>query len=318
MGIENTIKSFSGGNSSTSGAGEGGASTYKESIDQIYKVEPENWYKSKPYGFIFFDRKKKDENLADKITFWLPISPENINITTHFATNVLTTLYGVVEEHSEVRYYDIVISGTTGYGPRYYDIAENDKIAFNSVSGFKSTGREAFTSTFLESIALPGGLAAGALGAAAQLQNKATDAISAVEGGASTSSGIQLSQSGYVAFHNFYRFLLNYKKDTAGEGEAGFEKRTLHPLQFVNYKDQIRYDCIPLTFTLTRSAESPMLYNYNIKMRAYNLRNVSTLAPGGSQQELLENLGLAPNSVDSFNNALGAVSGAVGAISSLF
>lgn len=309
------VNALTGGNSSTSGA-IGGAGSYQDSIDQIYKIEEDNWYKSKPYGFVFFDRTAKDD-VSNKITFWLPISPENINVTTHFATNIITTLYGVVEEHSEVRYYDIVISGTTGYGPRYYAHAENK---LDSASGgFKSTGRESFFKTgFLEKISLPGGIAAGALGAAAQLQNKVTEAVSAVQGGSNTSTGIKISQSGYVAFHNLYRFLLQYKRDTAGHGASGFQARTVHPLQFVNYKDRIKYDCIPLTFTLTRSAENPMLYNYNIKMRAFNLRNVSATAPGGSQSELLADLGLASDSVDSFNNALGAISGAVGAISSLF
>lgn len=312
--LVSAAKNNLGKNSSTSGAGQEVAENFGKALNDIYLVEPENWYKSKPYGFSFADRKAKFE-FAGTITFWLPISPQNINVTTHFATNVVTSLYGVVEEHSEVRYYDIVIAGTTGYGPRYFAHAENNgKIG---ASGFRSTGRDAFKGSFLESLALPGGLAAGAIGAAAQLQNKVTDAVSAVQGGSNTTTGVKISESGYVAFHNFYRFLLQYKKDAAGEGEAGFEKRTLHPLTFLNYKDRVKYDCIPLTFTLTRSAENPMLYDYSIKMRAFNLRGVSDDAPGGSQDELLSDLGLAPNSVDNFNNALGAVSGAVGAISSL-
>ena len=48
----------------------------------------------------------------------------NLNITTHWATNVISTMYGTVEEHSEQRYYDIQISGTTGMAPRYYDRIE--------------------------------------------------------------------------------------------------------------------------------------------------------------------------------------------------
>src|SRR5665213_1438313 len=75
-----------------------------------YEVTSTNWYKSLPYGFAFFDIGSKASDNA-KSTIWLPISPNNITTTTNFATNVITTLYGVVEEHSEVRFYDITISG---------------------------------------------------------------------------------------------------------------------------------------------------------------------------------------------------------------
>lgn len=311
------------GNSSVIGGTTGYASSYQEAIDQIYKVQCDNWYKSKPYGFVFFDRAvngtQSFAGVSGRITFWLPINPENINVTTHFATNIITTLYGIVEEHSEVRYYDIVISGTTGYGPRYFSHVETDAGGAVNNGAFKSSGREAFQAGFLESISLPGGIGAGALGAASQIANSVTDAVSATQDGANTTTGIDMRQSGYVAFHNFYRFLLQYKKDGAGLGPAGFAPRTVHPLQFLNYKDRIKYDCVPISFTLTRSAESPMLYNYNIKMRAFNLRNVSADPAGvGTEAAFLASLGLSSSFTDEFNDALGAVGGAVGAIGSLF
>ena len=40
----------------------------------------------------------------------------------------------------------------------------------------------------------------------------------------------------------------------------------------MNYKDNQQYDVAITGFQLTRDASNPMLYNYNITMRAYNLQ----------------------------------------------
>lgn len=296
-----------------------GGSSFETQLDSIYSVEPKNWYQSKPYGFTFYSRNVQGETTAltgTKVTFWLPINPENINVTTHFATNVVTTLYGVVEEHSEVRYYDIDIAGTTGYGPKYYAQEGNANPGITaSLGGNKhsSDGRQAFQAGFLENVSLPGGLGGGVLGAAQQIAGSVSD----ITGGNASKTGINIHTSGYVAFHNFYRFLLAYKQDGAGIGPDGFTERKVHPLRFLNYKDRVKYNCIPLHMRLTRSAESPMLYNYNIKMRAFNLRPVDAPDDGDVQGQLLAQLGLAQGAFDQFNNALGAVSGAVGAVGSL-
>ena len=96
--------------------------------------------------------------------------------------------------------------------------------------------------------------------------------------------------SGYTAFHNLYRFLLAYKKDAAGvfiKGvHSGEEQRRGHPLQFLNYKDNIQYDVAIQNFVLKRSADDPMLYNYTITMRAYNLQQIF----GGAGFELEDEL----------------------------
>src|SRR6185369_1371883 len=73
-----------------------------------YKVIKSNWFTAKPYGFKFTPRAGK------AMTMFLPIAPSNLTISTGFATNAIPTLYGTVEEHSPVRYYDITIEGTTG------------------------------------------------------------------------------------------------------------------------------------------------------------------------------------------------------------
>ncbi len=231
-------------------------------MEKIYKTNPDfgstsfvdNWYKQKPYAFVFTDRTGKES------TFYLPISPSNLNITTHFATNVIPTMFGTVEEHSEQRYYDIVISGTTGMAPRYYRPIGFQRIASSGRAGFPIKGL------------IPGG-AGGFFARTQSLITNALNTVSDIFGDDRPTTGIDLSTTGYVAFHNFYKFLLNYKKDTSGEVTSRVRKG--HPFKFINFKDNTEYDVAVQGFQLARDASNPMLYNYNLTMRAYNLRGVT-------------------------------------------
>ena len=136
---------------------------------------------------------------------------------------------------------------------------------------------------------------------------------------------------------NGWIIVLKYKKDTAGERPAstgGFlgglgagigqtldvgnfstgtsEKRKVHPIQFLNYKDNIKYDCVPVDFTLTKSKDSPMLYNYEIRLRAYNLRNVNASGIKDSPSILdnnLAKLGLDGLESQSLFSSMSAIAG---------
>ena len=114
--------------------------------------------------------------------------------------------------------------------------------------------------------------------------------------GIKNETGVYPTNSGYLAFHNFYKFLLRYKQDAARvsaqpqgllasvpkatdvlnfvAGSNG-KTRKSHPLQFLNYKDGVKYDVVPISFQMVRNAENPMLYNYSIRLRGFNLRNVT-------------------------------------------
>lgn len=284
--------------------------------DNIYKIKYGNWYKSRPYGFVHFSaRAQNGDSYDNRTTMWLPISPENLKVTTHYATNIITTLYGVVEEHSEVRYYDIVISGTTGFAPRYVrPVAKGN--------ADQSGGRKAFEPEFEVNL---GGFFQQQVGVLNSVVGAVSD-VAEVFTGTPNPTGISHIDSGYVAFHNLYRFLIQYKRDAAGTDVAGQlnlalgGQRKVHPLQFLNYKDDIKYDVVPINFTLTRSSENPMLYNYNIVMRGFNLRNVNANPPGADP---LAALGLGTtdqplNSSSLFNKFSGVANGAGNLIGGLF
>lgn len=237
----------------------GDISDLMSQMDSLYKVEKQNWYTAKPYGFKTTTRDNKE------FTMFLPISPSNLTINTNFATNVVTTLYGTIEEHSDVRYFDITIEGTTGFAPKFVEPGEG-KEASTLYLNLYNSGRS--TAAVAETISA-GGFFAKTLGAINQIKNKAVDLL---EGGPKAKTGIHVNESGYAAFHNLYRFLLQYKKDAAGVSSQ--TDRQSHPLIFFNYKDNNQYNVSVRSFTMRRDANNPMLYNYSIQLRGYNLKNI--------------------------------------------
>lgn len=229
----------------------------------------ENWYKQLPYGFKF-----------GKQIFYLPISPSNLNITTHFATNMITTMYGTVEEHSEQRYYDIVISGTTGMSPRYYKNVSDQRSNTQKVIGRASNPVKSRIS------GVAGGFMKRTQALIENTVNQASDLLSEP----TATTGVDLQRTGYAAFHNFYKFLLLHKK--AAIGQAKIETQDNSNLIFLNYKDNNQYNVVIQTFQLTRDAGNPMLYNYSINMRAYNLTTVDSKGIDKGITSRLKDLGL--------------------------
>lgn len=253
--------------------------------DGTYTLESQNWYTAKPYGF------KASMRNGQSVVMFLPISPSNLVISTNFATNLIPTLYGTIEEHSEVRYFDISIEGTTGIAPKFVDpmIGGKDLSPGDAFNKLRKSGRSTIE---VASSLNAGGFFSKTLSIANQIKGKAADLL---DGGVKPKTGISAENSGYVAFHNLYRFLLQYKKDASGTGGSTtpYEK---HPLTFFNYKDNNQYDVVVRGFTMRRSADNPMLYNYSIQLRGYNLRSVSDKVNEDLNRRL-QDLGL--NGVDS-------------------
>jgi hypothetical protein len=258
-----------------------------------------NWFKALPYAF------KATINKKPKI-FYLPINPSNLTITTHYATNVIATLYGTVEEHSEVRYFDINIAGTTGFSPQY-----SSEIAASNSLGTPNQGRTAYGSGEVFSN-LAGGFFKQTLGKLDAALNSARDTVNAIRGTSNKfQPGVSNKQSGYVAFHNLYKFFLDYKRSTTGGDSSsvnlpksaasavssialvgasaissaigsGQSSGNQTPLLFLNYKDNNQYSVVVQNFTLEKSTENPMLYNYRITMRGYNLSTINSAPDAGS------------------------------------
>lgn len=251
--------------------------------DADYTPVLTNWFTAKPYGFRFAPKEGGFETVM-----YLPINPSNISILTNFATNITPTIYGTVEEHSPVRYYDIVIEGTTGISPKYVTPAGSNELIV------AQKGRTAFAiHQFFNS--------EGFFAKTLQTAENVTKSVKNLIGNNDQSlaiTGLQLDQTGYYAFHNLYRFLLKYKKNASGS-EKGNENtpRTSNapPLVFFNYKDNNEYSVVIKSFTLRRDKENPMMYFYSISMRGYNLTKINEserVNKNSEITELLTNLGL--------------------------
>jgi hypothetical protein len=251
-----------------------------------YKPVLSNWFTSKPYGFRFLPK------VGEETVMFLPIGPSNLTITTHFATTIVPTIYGTVEEHSPVRYFDIVIEGTTGMGPKYtVPMSPSETASLNN--GTQQAGRSSFSvHTSLSTAAA--GFFAKTLSVVDKVVSGVSDQI-----GRSAKSGLLLDQTGYAAFHNLYRFFLKYKKDVSGTNTSDGSIDTTtrdedrrHPLVFFNYKDNNEYNVVVKSFVLRRDKENPMLYMYSIVLRGYNLKEIGASDRLGSNKDMLASLGL--------------------------
>ena len=231
-------------------------------LDQIYPVTSFLWYQSLPYGFAYT---KKGDSQSDSLYYWLPINPQDIQISTPFATNIVNTLYGIVEEHSEQRWWDITIKGTTGIAPRY-TLAKQTAMTI-----IPSKAREAYVDD--PTSLLFGTEVQSLLGNLGDVVLKMKQQFEALTSDPEIVSGVKAEASGYKAFHDFYRFLLLYKQEVSDP--LNDKEIKVHPLRFMNYKDGICWNAIPVSFTMNKSAESPMLYNYQIVMRGYNMKPIS-------------------------------------------
>src|ERR1035437_730618 len=287
-----------------------GHAAINDAMNKIYKVSAGNWYSAKPYGFKFTPRS------GSQVIMFLPIAPSNLTIQTNFATNIIPTLYGTVEEHSDVRYYDISIEGTTGFAPRYVEPAQ--LFADVAAISFRKSGRSSFS--VAQGISF-GGFFSKTLGALNAIQNKATDLMN---GSPKPQLGLANADTGYVAFHNLYRFLKVYKQDAAWV-DGSPATRKAHPLTFFNYKDNNEYDCVVRSFTLRRSSNDPQQYLYSIQLRCYNIRTVSGNQIKDSLKQRLVDLGLSGVDGSSIlgdiktlsSGAKGIVGAAVGGVSVL-
>lgn len=274
-------------------------------LDKMYTPDPNNWFTAKPYGFKLTQRGSP----GTPFIMFLPINPSNLSISTNFATNVIPTLYGTVEEHSDVRYYDIVIEGTTGMSPKFVEPANSTDASY-AYGALQQPGRAKFK---IAASAALGGFFSNTIAQVSNVLNQAGKAVSAITGTQQPlETGLYNNQTGYIAFHNLYRFLLKYKKDAAGVDNTS--PSTAHPLTFFNYKDGNEYDVAIKNFTLRKSAENPMLYYYSITMRGYNIRPCGGLKSLEDLNKRLDDLGLNGVKSSSLLSTIKGVSSAAKAI----
>lgn len=253
-----------------------------------YEPTASNWYQSLPYGFDWGSG-------INRWRIYLPIAPQNLSITMSMATNIVTTLYGVAEEHSPIRYYDIVINGNTGIGPQYIGMQNIKGDIVPPLSGYPEPGRSSFQAGLLARLSENlGGLGAAVTGRVQAIADTAMEI-----GGMNINwSGLRDKQSGYFAFHALQLALMQYKQYMIDNSAKTTLTGSKSSLQFFNYKDNQRFDCIPVSFSMSRSADNPLLYTYSIRLRAFNLQPVSSYFMSKFMPDMASQLGLGRTSGD--------------------
>lgn len=185
---------------------------------------------------------KNDEIVA---TFTLPITPQQLTISTPFAVVVTPTLNGIVEEHNSVRFKDIEIAGTMGVFPADRN-PDASPIAFKI---FDPTGIADTLDSSLSGIPL------------LQIVSSRPELINPAAA----------LDSGYSNLHKLRIFLESYAE----------KKKTDKDLRlvFASYKDNQFYYTTPTAFTVRRSASSPLEYEYSLALRSWGAFNPSVAEP---------------------------------------
>lgn len=221
-----------------------------------------NWNKLFPFQLVIMERKEGIWSIAKSPSpFTLPIGPQSLSIDMAFAFQVEATQGGIIEQSNGAPFRDIVLQGTTGVLPLRGTVEK--PASFNVAQGiFAGTvnASQAFASQAAQSLNL------------AQPQNIIPEADFDKNSG-----GFSIGEStGYFQFLLLKRYLewyANVKKTSAGVNLC---------LGLAVWKEKEIYLVTPNKFTVSRSAQAGLTYNYTLAMRAWK-RVVNQTAVGGVQ-----------------------------------
>jgi len=205
-----------------------------------------NWNKLFPYQLLIMKRTDGKWAPDDKTRgrFTLPISPQSLSIDMPFAFQVEATQGGIIEQSNGSPFRDIVLQGNTGVLPLRSATAAPTK--FSALSGIFA-GTVSAVSTLTKS--------------ANQLAGTTPNNVnpdSEFESGGDMHEG-----TGYFQFLLLKRYLewySNAKKGPAGANLA---------LGFAVWKENEIYLVTPSKFSVNRSGQSALTYNYTLAMRAW-------------------------------------------------
>lgn len=220
-----------------------------------------SWAENYPYRFIILKTQPRSSSGPQEISydivssFRLPINPQQLSISSPFATRVTVTSNGILEESNGIPLKSIVIEGTTGV------FITREK---NEVNG-------------AQDISILGTLFGGTIDAASSFINSVKSSISQFSnvgtstGTESTSSASDalLQSTGYYQYNMLRMFLESYAelKKAASGGD--------YRLAFQMEKDRQIYLVAIGTMVHRKSAASPNEYLYTIPMTAW-----ASISPG--------------------------------------
>jgi hypothetical protein len=209
------------------------------------KIDEKRWSKNYPYQLAILKVDTKGNYLIyQKMVYTLPIGPEQISISTPFATQLTPTLSGMIEQHGGAPLRDINFSASFGVLPV-------DRPRNPSMSGGWSSSANAIAGGTISAVKRTATALQTALSGSQFHPNVITD------------DDLVKYGTGYYQCLQLRRFLESYhetKKTTLGSSLR---------LGFFVWKSKDCYIVTPIKFDVVQNASSPFEYKYSLALRAW-------------------------------------------------
>lgn len=264
------------------------------------------WNRLFPYQFLIVERVEsgwvqadiKDSRVRELGPYTLPISPEQLQISTPFAISTTATLNGIVEEHNGIVFRNISIRGSTGILP-----LKSSATPTNLISGQNALG----------------GIFAGTINAINNTASlfKGVEYPNVIPQAQFETDDHLIRGTGYFQWKLLERWFEAYSELKRKKNAARFA------MALAVHKESAIYICTPVSFDLQRSAQSPLEYMYSVNLRcwgritssatskdAYSAHNPGAQTPG-LLSKVLNKVAVARQVLEGAKNTLTAFRGDV-------
>jgi hypothetical protein len=226
---------------------------FSDSVSQL------DWTNNYPY--VFHVVEAQGTGYKTIASFRLPINPQQLNISSQFASKITVTSLGILEEHNGIPLKQISIQGTTGVflGRPQQDAKKNDTSIIGTLFSGTISAAQSFVSSLKNTVSAFGQIGGGS--------NGSNPADAPTDG--------RIRQTGYFQYHMLRLFLESYAELKKGPNGRAYR------LAFEMAKDKQTYLVTPQLFNTRRSASSPLEYEYSINMVAWSAvdLNLTALSP---------------------------------------
>lgn len=226
-------------------------------------ITQERWSQYFPYQLAVLEvRKDGGYSIYKNTVFTLPISPEDLQVSTPFASNLSATLNGVVRQSGGAPFRSINCSGTFG-------------VLLNRPTG------EHLGERWTNQLGDLGGIVGGTIGAASRTVTAAQSIVKPPEFTPNIlqDDDVDLKGTGYYQFRQLQRFLESYAEITK------ISKGSNLRLAFLMWKDEAGYIVEPTVFTVSRNAGSPHEYRYQLQFQAWRRIDPGSLGVMGPKAQ---------------------------------
>lgn len=220
-------------------------------------VDESKWSKNYPYQLAILKPQPKGGYIVHSSDsfFTLPVNPESLTISTPFASSLSVTLGGVVESNGGAPLRDITIAGTFGILP-------GARPSGDQLSG--GIGQQL------------GSIFGGTIAAATATIRSAQTAINGPQATPNLMLDTDLGKNttGYYQFRQLQKFLESYSEIKKTSQGANLR------LALLIWKDDAAYIVTPVNFMVSKNAQSPHEYRYQLQFKAWKRIDPASLGFG--------------------------------------